>query len=334
MVAGSGVSALLAAAIIAGALLGQFWPQTGVALGSLVDPTVLVLVGLLVFEVRFSTLRLSSTNLRFLSVAWIANFIAVPTIGFAIASVFLSGQPLFFTGLVIYFMAPCTDWFLGFTRLAKGNTALGAVLLPINMITQLLLYPFYLYLFAQGVAPADASTVAQALLQWLVIPFAVAIALHQVLRHLLPPDVFSRVLACAGQVIPFVIALLIVEIFASNITVLIENAAAFALILTAIFLFFVATFFLGEIISKLAGLDYPEHALLTMTTAARNAPMMLGITMITMPEQPLIYAAIIIGMLVEFPHLTALRWILLSGRRSGADAERQRAPITKDASIL
>ena len=30
-----------------------------------------------------------------------------------------------------------------------------------------------------------------------------------------------------------------------------------------------------------------------------------------MPDQPLIYAAIIIGMLVEFPHLTALSYLLL-----------------------
>lgn len=74
----------------------------------------------------------------------------MPLIGFAITSLFLSGQSLLFTGLVIYFLAPCTDWFLGFTRLAKGDTALGSVLVPINMITQLLLYPVYLHLSAKA----------------------------------------------------------------------------------------------------------------------------------------------------------------------------------------
>ena len=48
-----------------------------------------------------------------------------------------------------------------------------------------------------------------------------------------------------------------------------------------------------------------------MTTAARNAPLMLGLTTAAFPEQPLIYAALIIGMLVEFPHLTALKHLLL-----------------------
>ena len=50
--------------------------------------------------------------------------------------------------------------------------------------------------------------------------------------------------------------------------------------------------------------------LYTMTTSARNAPLMLAITTIAIPNQPMIYAAIIIVMLVEFPHLTVLTKIL------------------------
>ena len=52
-----------------------------------------------------------------------------------------------------------------------------------------------------------------------------------------------------------------------------------------------------------------------MSSAARNAPLMLAVTMAALPDQPLIYAALVIGMLVEFPHLTALRRLLLSARR-------------------
>ena len=38
---------------------------------------------------------------------------------------------------------------------------------------------------------------------------------------------------------------------------------------------------------------------------------MLAVTAIAIPDQPLIYAALVIGMLVEFPHLTALKHALL-----------------------
>lgn len=311
---GVGTSLLLIAAIVAGATIGHLSPATGTVLSGAIDGTVLLLVGLLIFEVQFGTMRNGRSNIRFLSIAWVANFVFVPTIGFAIASLFLSGQSLFFTGLVIYFMAPCTDWFLGFTRMAKGDTALGAVLLPINMITQLLLYPVYLYLFTTGAAPVDVGTIGTTLLQWFVVPFALAIILHQLLKRLLPSAVFLRLLAIAGYAIPLVIAVLIVEIFAANVGVIFEHSQVFAIMLVAIFLFFVATFLLGELVSKLAHLPYGQQVLLTMTTAARNAPMMLGVTVVAMPDQPLIYAAIVIGMLVEFPHLTALRQILLRSR--------------------
>ena len=48
-----------------------------------------------------------------------------------------------------------------------------------------------------------------------------------------------------------------------------------------------------------------------MTIAARNAPLMLAVTLTALPGQPLIYAALIIGMLLEFPHLTVLQRLLV-----------------------
>ena len=75
------------------------------------------------------------------------------------------------------------------------------------------------------------------------------------------------------------------------------------------------TFLLGEFLSYFFKIDYPEHALLTMTIASRNAPLMLAVTMAVFPDQPIIYAALVIGMLVEIPHLTILQRILLSRRR-------------------
>jgi|GEM_PF-4231169 len=43
---------------------------------------------------------------------------------------------------------------------------------------------------------------------------------------------------------------------------------------------------------------------------------MLAVTMIVFPGESLIHAVIITGMLVGFPHLTALRWILLHSVRA------------------
>jgi ACR3 family arsenite efflux pump ArsB len=308
-------SFILIAGIVIGSLLGHFTPTVGKWLGNRVDYTLLALVGLLFFGVRFGALFQAATNLRFLSIGLLANFVIVPLIGYGIASLFLSAHPLFIVGLMIYFMSPCTDWFLSFTRLSGGNVALGMTLTPINMIVQLLLYPIFLQLFTQNTVHVEAGTIGDTLLQWFLLPLMVAIVAHQALRLLLKPQWFERVLDVADQAAPWVTALLVLQIFTGNIAVILQHLSVFAWVLLAVFTFFVLTFLLGEGLSRLFQLHYPEHALLTMTIAARNAPLMLAVSMVALPEQPLIYAALVIGMLVEFPHLIALRCLLLITRR-------------------
>lgn len=293
-------------AIVFGSLVGFSSPELGNKAGNFIDPIILVLVFLLLFEVPVKGIFKGMTNLRFLSLAWVVNFVLIPTIGFVIASLFLSGKELFFTGLLIYFMAPCTDWFLGFTRLAKGNVELGAALLPINMLTQIILFPVYLWLF--GIA-IDYDINLISLVEWFLQPLAAAIVLRILLHHFM-----DKLLPVTQVAIPVVLSILVALIFSANINQLIQHISVVPLLLTAIFIFFLLTYFLSEGVSKIAKLDYPEHALLTFTTSARNAPLMLGLTTIALPDQPLIYATITIGMLIEFPHLTALRHLLLKQR--------------------
>jgi len=306
-----GTTLLLLTAIVIGSIIGSFTPATAGQISGWVDPLILALVSLLFFEISFGSLACIKRHFRFLSIAWIANFILIPLIGWGIASLFLSGKPLLYTGLLIYFIAPCTDWFLGFTKLANGNTSLGSVLIPINLISQLLLFPVFLALFAGEELGFDMAGLAASLWQWFLLPFVSAIILHQILRRLLPTSIFTSLLHVVSSLIPFTIAALVVCIFAGNITTILGHVNDFLVILAAVFCFFIATWFLGELFTRHFKLAYPEHALLTMTTAARNAPLMLGLTTAAFPNQPLIYAALIIGMLVEFPHLTALKHLLL-----------------------
>jgi len=279
-----------------------------------VDPVILVLVTLLFFEISFGKLSSARQHLPFLSIAWVANFVIIPLIAWGIATLFLSGKPAIYLGLLLYLIVPCTDWFLGFTRLAKGNVILGSVLLPINLISQLLLFPVYLYLFVGGKAGVDSAGIVSSVWQWFLIPFLIGIVLNQVCQRIFSAEVFAKILSFASALIPFVIGILVACIFAGNVTTILENATTLPVILLAVFVFFVATYILGELLARRFRLAYPERTLLVMTTSARNAPLMLGLATIIFPDQPLVYAALIIGMLVEFPHLTILKHFLLRQR--------------------
>ena len=309
-------SLIIIFSIIIGSFLGHFNPTAGELMSKQVDFTLLILVGFLFFGIRFGVLFKVAKSIQFFSIALLANFIFVPIIGYSIASLFLSAHPLLLVGLVIYFMSPCTDWFLSFTRLAKGNVPLGAALIPLNMILQLLLYPFYLQWFTHNNVQVDAMIISTALLQWFLLPLFIAVVMHQLLKWFLKPVWFELILEKVDNTTLWITALLVLQIFAGNIVLILDHFSVLGWLMIAVCCFFFITFLLANGLTYLFKISYPEHALLTMTIASRNAPLMLAVTMATLPEQPLIYAALVIGMLVEIPHLTILQRLLLKMRRS------------------
>ncbi|MGY6564604.1 MAG: arsenic resistance protein [Halomonadaceae bacterium] len=316
--AACGTTGLLLGGMASGAALGHFFPAGGQRLGEWLDATLLLLIVLLLVGVRFGSLLNALRHVRFIGVVLLVNFVLIPAIGYVIASLFLGAHPLLMVGLAIYFMSPCTDWFLGFTRLAEGNVALGTALIPINLVVQLLLYPLYLFLFTRNAVEVDGMLIGTTLLQWFLLPLAVAVVAQYGLRLVVGGERCGNLLAWVDRGTPLVVALLVAQIFADNIAVILEHGQVFGWLLLAAFTFFLVTYLLGEAASRMARLSYPEHALLTITTAARNAPLMLAVTMVALPGQPLIYAAIVIGMLLEFPHLTLLRHLLLRSRRASS----------------
>ncbi|MEM9754447.1 MAG: arsenic resistance protein [Pseudomonadota bacterium] len=309
-----GTAALFVGAITAGAIVGLLVPSSDDTFSRGIDTTLLVMIFLLFFDLRFGAIISAFRNLRFLSLAWGANFLVIPILGFGIASVVFSGQPLLFAGLMIYFLAPCTDWFLGFTRIARGDTEMGAALIPVNLITQLLLFPFWLWLITQAVGSVDFAAMPSLLAQWFVVPLLAAQGLRFTMDRVLRPDIADRIVSATNRCVPFVLAVLIFQIFASHIGVISAQLNMFALVGVAVCLFFIATLAMGELLSRLGRLDRPKRALLSMTMAARNAPLMLALTAIAIPDQPLVLAVIVSAMLIEIPLLTALSQILLKRR--------------------
>lgn len=306
-----GAAALLIAAIFIGSGLGLAVPRAGDILSSGMDLTLLLMICLLFFEIRLGAVFKALGNFKFLALAWCSNFLIVPVVGFAIANLILAGEPLLIAGLMIYFLAPCTDWFLGFTRMARGDTELGVALIPINLISQIVLFPLWLWLFTSATGLVDFGAIPETIAQWFLLPLVMAQALRVGFERLLSPPGMARLLSWTSQLLPLVLAVLILQIFAAHIGTIATSVDVFASVAVAVFLFFAATFYLGGAVARLSRLTYPQHALLSITLAARNAPLMLALTAVVLPDEPLVLAVIVFGMLVEIPHLTALKQLLL-----------------------
>lgn len=297
-----------------GSLVGIFIPSFGEILGNYTDYMLLTLMFLIFLSVPFENLFQSIKDTKALGIILVTNFLIIPIIGFLLSSVFFWNNELIMLGLLIYFMAPCTDWFLGFTKIAKGNVSLGSILLPINMIIQLLMYPVYLFVFMGQRVNVDLTDMFSTLLDWFLIPFILGVVLHFVLLKVLKNKTFKKFEFGLEEIVNVVLYVIVFSIFAVNIQIIVDNVLMFPLLLLAVFLFFVIVFFVVEFISKYFKFSHENLVLFSMTTSARNAPMMLGITLSVFPNEPLVHAAIIIGMLIEFPHLSALSGILLNKR--------------------
>ncbi|MEM1162017.1 MAG: arsenic resistance protein [Pseudomonadota bacterium] len=306
-----GTALLLLGAIMLGSVVGLTAPATGAALSGGTDLTLIVMISLLFFELRLRSVVHAFARLRFMALAWGANFLIVPVIGFVLTSLILPAEPVFFAGLMLYFLAPCTDWFLGFTRMARGDTETGAALIPVNMMTQLLLFPLWLWLFTTHTGFIDFAAIPGALAEWFLLPLLGVQALRLCMERLLPQQLFGRILEVVGQLVPLALGVLILQLFAGHVGLIGAHLPVFAMIAVAVFLFFATTLVVGEKLAQLGGLAYRQRALLAMTMAARNAPMMLVMTAVAIPDQPLIQAAIVFGMLIEIPHLTVLKQVLL-----------------------
>lgn len=311
-------TALFLAAILAGGLAGALAPAAAETIGGAADPLILLLVGALFFALRLDGLSALRRAPRTVLLAVGMNFLATPVIAFAITALLPNGALRL--GALIYCLAPCTDWFLGFTRLAGGNTATGAALIPVQMVIQLLLYPLWLSLFAGERVESVAGAAGPALLTWFVLPAAAGLGLRLLLRLIAAANSRQCIVGAVDRLVPAIIAAVIVAIFAGHVGVILADTRAFGWVLVAVFLFFAVTYALGEGVARWFRLPDEEHALLTMTTSARNAPLMLAMTTLALPDQPVVHAAIILGMLIEFPHLTVLAQLLRRRRPAPAAA--------------
>jgi len=80
-------------------------------------------------------------NIKFLSTNIIINFLWTPLLAWGLGAIFLSDHPALWLGFILLLVTPCTDWYLIFTSIAKGNMSLSTSVLPVNLILQVILLP-------------------------------------------------------------------------------------------------------------------------------------------------------------------------------------------------
>lgn len=135
------------AAVVLGLLAGTLWPEAGHATEALVWPVLALLLYATFTQMPLVAIPAAFKDGRFLAAALIGNFAVVPLLVWGLLQ-FLPDDDALRLGLLLVLLVPCTDWFITFAQLGRGDATRATALTPITLILQLLLLPLYLGLMA------------------------------------------------------------------------------------------------------------------------------------------------------------------------------------------
>lgn len=293
-------------AVGAGVLFSNF----GMDLTGLINIFLCLMLYAIFLEIPIKELKHSFKNVKFSLTSLAINFIWTPLFGYFLGSIFLNGNVDIFIGFFMLILTPCTDWYLVFTRMAKGDVKLSLSILPINLILQIILLPVYLIVFFSAANHMDYMQLAYSILTVIVIPLIAS----EITKIFLDKEKLSSLFSSL-QI--WFLALAVFCIFATKGSMVFESMTSIIQIFMPLIIFFGVNVIIDLLVSENVKFSYPEYASLTMTTLARNSPLALAIAINSFPGHELIAMALVIGPLIELPVLYIVSKFCLWIRNSG-----------------
>ena len=279
----------------------------------LIMPSLMAMLFLVFIQIPIKDITKSFKNMKFTLTSICINFIWTPILVFILGRVFLGNNSDLLIGFVMLMVTPCTDWYLIFTGIAKGNVALGASILPLNLILQLILLPVYVFLIGQSSVQIDVLNLLKGVIVSLIIPLFGALIYRKLSISKKGIDYFEKNIvskACDYQ--GYFLNIAIVFMFASQGKILLKNPQILLQLLIPVLLFFIINLIVGQFVGRKLNLSHEDNVALNLTTLARNSPIALAIAVATFPNKPLISLALIIGPLIELPVLFIVSKVLLN----------------------
>lgn len=133
-------------AIIAGLGVGTSLPHEQSFFETLLWPVLGVLLFTIFTQVKLTNLVSVLSHRRLFLSALIGNFAIIPLFVWILLQFLPDILPIKL-GVAMVLLVPCTDWFITFTHLGKGDTESAIAFAPVSLLVQMILLPGFLLLF-------------------------------------------------------------------------------------------------------------------------------------------------------------------------------------------
>lgn len=291
-----------------GLALGMGAPGFAKQLAPLVWPLLGILLYATFTQIPLLNIARSVTDKRFMAALLIGNFIAIPAF-LALFVVWLPLSPAVLAGILLVLLVPCTDWFITFTHLGKGDAARAMAATPLLLLVQMVALPFYLWLFlgSEWFQLTLSTELLSAFTSLIVTPLALAwLTEYLAQRH----RGIKRSVACLGLLPVPLLAVVVFIIAASQVNAVVGLSGVLIQVVFIFIDFLLFAALLGKGLGKLFALPTASARTLAFSFGTRNSFVMLPIALTLPSAWQAAVVVIVFQSLVElFGMVAFLRWV-------------------------
>ncbi|MCS7089903.1 MAG: arsenic resistance protein [Verrucomicrobiota bacterium] len=295
-------------AIGAGCLWGWTMPGWAPYLEMALWPVVGFLLYVTFAQVSITSLRGAASDRRFLAALLVLNFLWVPAVVWMLTRP-IRHDPVLCLGAFLVLLAPCTDWYVSFTFLGKGDAHRAIASTPLLLAGQMIALPAYLWLFqgAEFTRLVQTRAFLEAFAGLIFVPLLAAWATERAARR-------SPVLARWSnftRVLPVPVLALTVWLIAAAQAELLARSLIELGAVTAVFIAYAIVIpFVARWTGRRFQLDVAAQRTLVFSAGTRNSFVVLPLALALPESWQLVVPTIVVQSMIELLAMIGyLRWV-------------------------